>query len=109
MDNLSPLSTYQTSTKNFVLISDRLRNRIQSNLTINVCLRKKINIPKQDEMDVDTNIYFDNTTRRFNVMLKRHKDYPIAGVLKTEGFVSPEFKNGALKVVIRNPLNFELR
>lgn len=107
MENIEGLRSYQDESKKLVIVSAHLRHRLHSHQVINIHLVEDSIINKQDEIEIETNIFIKDQCK-FNLMVKRHKDSPINGTLKTEGFVSPEFKNKCLKIKMKNLNNYDI-
>ena len=109
MDNLDGFTPYEAKQSKIIKINRKIGNGMHSHLIINVIIMKKVNIPKHEEKTVETNILIEDSNMKFNMLVKRHKLYPLAGRLKTIGFISPKVSNQILKVKILNPNNHEIR
>lgn len=104
------LQEYETIRHNKLVISDKtISMNKNSFLTVDIRLARNSNIPKQDEKFLETKIYVEYPNNKFNIMVKKHKSYPISGSLKTEGFISPSTSEYTLSVVVQNPNNYEIR
>ena len=84
------------------------RNGKQAHLTYDICVKRKCKIEKQGCGLVQTKITIDGPIHGYTMMIKRHKNLPILGTLKTCGFISP-FHKGVMKVTIQNTRNYEIR
>lgn len=110
--NSPSLSLYESgNNRNRVIVNDSLIHSDslrQSFLAVDIRLKRNVDIPKQSSQLVKTNILINGPIGNFNMFVKNHKHFPITGVLKTRGFISPQERN-TLKVVIENPKTYDLR
>lgn len=90
-------------------ISDSLIGRLnESFLTVDIKLKRNENIPKQSFQAVQTNLIINGPIKNFNMYVKKHSHLPVMGVLRTQGFISPQ-ERSMLKVEVQNPYNYDLR
>ena len=90
-------------------INDQCYGRLKGSVVIiDVKLRKDTNIPPRGSQYVKTEVFIDGPVRKFSMFIKKHKDSPAIGLLKTNGFISP-YENSLLQLEMHNPSNIDLR
>ena len=80
-----------------------------SYIMFDIKLLEDISIEKQGQKNVSTNILIRGPINKFNLLVKRHKQLPVNGILKTQGYISPQLEDKELKVLVKNPHNFNLK